>query len=199
MNFSLTHDQQEALSDLSSWFSLPHKPFITLGGYAGTGKTTLLAILRQKIHQQNANVKVAFCAFTGKAALVLSGKLEAQGSIYKGDRVSTIHSLIYEVKTDKKGKITGWKRKPELELDLIIIDEASMITETIWNDLLSFGIPIIAVGDHGQLPPINGNFNLMGEVDLYLEQIHRQARTSPIITLSPVCPSRWPYSGWFLF
>jgi len=50
--------------------------------------------------------------------------------------------------------------------------------------LLSYKIPIIAVGDHGQLPPIRENFNLMQKPDLKLEEIHRQARENPIIKLS---------------
>jgi hypothetical protein len=46
-----------------------------------------------------------------------------------------------------------WIRKDSVERSLIIVDEASMVDEAIWNDLLSFNIPM-AVGDHGQLPPV---------------------------------------------
>jgi exodeoxyribonuclease-5 len=42
----------------------------------------------------------------------------------------------------------------------------------------------MAVGDHGQLPPIHGNFNLMKHLDIRLEEIHRQARDNPIIKIS---------------
>jgi exodeoxyribonuclease-5 len=70
--------------------------------------------------------------------------------------------------------------------DLIIVDEASMITRDIWNDLLSFNKPILAVGDHGQLPPIDGNFNLMENPQLRLEEIYRQQINNPIIKVSEI-------------
>jgi exodeoxyribonuclease-5 len=81
-------------------------------------------------------------------------------------------------------EIVGWKKKEKIEADLIIIDEASMVDFSIWRDLCSYGVPIIAVGDHGQLPPIEGNFNLMEKPDFKLEEIHRQAKDNPIIKLS---------------
>lgn len=59
-----------------------------------------------------------------------------------------------------------------------------MIDQNIWYDLLSYKIPIIAVGDHGQLPPISGNFNLIQKPEIRLEEIHRQAKDNPIIAMS---------------
>jgi len=59
-----------------------------------------------------------------------------------------------------------------------------MIDGQIWSDLLSYNIPIIAVGDHGQLPPVKGSFNLMQDPDLKLEEIHRQEQDNPIIKIS---------------
>jgi hypothetical protein len=57
-----------------------------------------------------------------------------------------------------------------------IVDEASMIGTEIDRDLQSFGIPIIYVGDHGQLEPIGGTkFNLMSEPMYTLETVHRNA------------------------
>ncbi|MDV7400396.1 hypothetical protein RZS08_53770, partial [Arthrospira platensis SPKY1] len=58
------------------------------------------------------------------------------------------------------------------------------VDKDIWEDLLSYKIPILAVGDHGQLPPIRGDFNLMAKPDVVLEKIHRQAENNPIIQLS---------------
>ncbi|MBU0576691.1 ATP-dependent RecD-like DNA helicase [Patescibacteria group bacterium] len=59
-----------------------------------------------------------------------------------------------------------------------------MVNFDIWQDLLSFNIPIIAIGDHGQLPPIEGKFSLMEKPNIKLEIIHRQAADNPIIKLS---------------
>jgi len=161
-----------------------NKQFITLGGYAGTGKTTLIAILRKLLFKQDPKLKVAFAAFTGKAARVLKNYLKENDVLYKGDSIGTIHSLIYSVIENEQHEIIGWKNKEELKVDLIIIDEASMVDQKIWLDLLSYNIPILAVGDHGQLPPVNGQFNLMENPEIKLEEIHRQVADNPIIKLS---------------
>ena len=182
----LSADQKYALTQLEGWFfaSQKSRPYITLGGYAGTGKSTLISLLRQELHQKNKNLKVAFCSFTGKAARVLKQKLTESKVIFEDDRVSTIHSLIYSPIVDDRKEIVGWKRQEEMGADLIVVDEASMVDETIWKDLLSYQKPIIAVGDHGQLPPINGSFNLMTKPDLILSEIHRQEQGNPIIDVS---------------
>ncbi|MBN1618721.1 AAA family ATPase [Candidatus Dojkabacteria bacterium] len=183
----LSQDQKDVLEKLTQWSTAKHKsPFITVGGYAGTGKTTVIAHLRTKLHKINPKITVAFCSYTGKAAQVLKSTLHESKSVYKGDIIGTIHSLIYTPIVNDKEEITGWRLKDidELGYKLIIVDEASMIDERIWNDLCSFDIPIIAVGDHGQLPPVNGRFNLMLKPQLLLEQIHRQAEGNPIIEIS---------------
>lgn len=183
---NLSEDQQGVLDKILLWFKndKEKKQYITLGGYAGTGKTTLIAILRDELKKVDKDLKVAFASYTGKATRVLKIKLKEQDVILKGDSVSTIHSLIYSPIVNEKEEIIGWQTKDEIECNLIIIDEASMVDETIWDHLLSYEVPIIVVGDHGQLPPIKGNFNLMEEPELRLEEIHRQARKNPIIGLS---------------
>jgi exodeoxyribonuclease-5 len=126
------------------------------------------------------------------AAIPFSG-----GYPYNG----TIHSLIYIpcvcLEPRKKGeppierpcKDCGDKRyvlRETLDRDyqLIVVDEASMVSEEMLQDLLSFGIPILGVGDHGQLPPVKGAGSLMRRPDVRLERIHRQAERNPIIALS---------------
>lgn len=184
MLMQLSADQEKALRKLYGWYRKNDGQYITLGGYAGTGKTTLLGILRRIIHSQDKGVKVAFASFTGKGALVLKNKLIDLAAVYKGDTVGTIHSLIYEPIENSNMEIVGWARKDEIKQDLIIIDEASMVNQEIWYDLLNYKKPIIAVGDHGQLPPISGSFNLVDKPHLKLEQIHRQVENNPIIQLS---------------
>lgn len=180
----LSNDQRLALKNLLNWYGSKNSQYITLGGYAGTGKTTLIAILRQKLKTVDKKIKVAFVSYTGKASRVLKNKLEEQKVIGEKDFVGTIHSLIYSPIVNDKKEIIGWKKKEIVEQDLIIIDEASMVSEPIWQDLLSFNRLVIAVGDHGQLPPIEGRFNLMERPLLKLIEIHRQARDNPIIQLS---------------
>ena len=181
----LSFDQQQALQSLLDWQQAKiHTKYITLGGYAGTGKTSLIALLRKELYRRNKKLEAAFCSYTGKAARVLKSALKKEKALYRGDSVSTIHGLIYSPVINAQEEITGWQRKTSIESDLIIVDEASMIDRTIWDDLLAYNIPMIAVGDHSQLPPIHGSFNLMEKPMLRLEQIHRQARENPIIKLS---------------
>jgi exodeoxyribonuclease-5 len=104
------------------------------------------------------------------------------------DYVGTIHSLIYFPITDEEtGKIEGWSRRDFLDVDFIFVDEASMVGKEIWEDLLEYNIPIIAIGDHGQLPPVGADsFNLMQKPEFLLTEIHRQAKDNPIIKLSMI-------------
>jgi len=182
----LSADQQNTIATLLMWYKNPGKePYITLGGYAGTGKTTVISILRNELNELNKNMSVAFCSYTGKATRVLANRLKDNSSVFPNDTITTIHSLIYTAQIDDSTQeILGWERKKTLSTNLIIVDEASMVDEQIWRDLLSYKTPIIAVGDHGQLPPINSRFNLMEHPNLKLEQIHRQAENNPIIELS---------------
>lgn len=80
----------------------------------------------------------------------------------------------------------GWLRRESLDRNygLIIIDEASMVDDMMLRDLRNYNVPILAVGDHGQLPPVGGVGSLMKNPNLRLEQIHRQAEGNPIIALS---------------
>lgn len=68
---------------------------------------------------------------------------------------------------------------------LIVIDEASMVGMRMTDDLLSFGVPILAIGDPGQLPPIEDKPGLTaGRPDFFMTEIHRQAEGNPIIHLA---------------
>ena len=187
-DFLPTPDQERALGEIMTWTSEAFQgkgaPYLTLGGYAGTGKTTLIAHLRNLLAEKKPELKVAFCAFTGKASQVLHGKLKDLDALGGEDSVSTIHALIYEAIVDDDGRLIEWRKRKRVPAGLIILDEASMVGQGIFTDLLSHGVPILAVGDHGQLPPINDSFSLMSQPDIRLEEIHRQAQDSPIIRLS---------------
>jgi len=179
--------RKKALTTLLDWYVSTNRiQHITLGGYAGTGKTTLIALLRTQLHKLDPKLRVAFCSFTGKATRVLKNNLIENKALYPQDSVSTIHSLLYSPIMNDSFQIIGWKRKEQekVEADVIIVDEASMVDEFIWFDLTTAKLPIIAVGDHGQLPPINGEFSLMKDPQIRLEEIHRQAKDNPIIKLS---------------
>ncbi len=180
----LSTDQERALERLLAWVKKPNSASLTLGGYAGTGKTTLISLMRKALDGENDELRVAFAAFTGKASQVLRTQLESEEALFPNDTCGTIHSLLYKPEVNSEGKITNWRRSKQVDADLIVIDEASMVTDTLWMDLVACGKPIIALGDHGQLPPIGGHFDLMRKPDITLEHIHRQAEGNPIIALA---------------
>jgi ATP-dependent exoDNAse (exonuclease V) alpha subunit len=183
---NLSDDQQKVLNDILDWYKKDRNAmqYVTIGGFAGTGKTTLIAYLRNELNKIDQALKVGFASYTGKAARVLNSKIRDQNALYKNDSIGTIHSLIYSPIINSREEIIGWKVKEKIDCNLIIIDEASMVDQLIWEHLLSYQVPIIVVGDHGQLPPIQGNFNLMQKPNLKLAEIHRQAKENPIIELS---------------
>src|SRR5213078_5055573 len=116
-----------------------------LFGYAGTGKTTLARHLAQGV-----DGKVLFAAFTGKAALVMRAK-GCSGA-------STIHSLIYRAREsgEETPNFELWDDSPASKAALIVIDECSMVDAEPGRDLMSFGVPLLVLGDPAQLPPIQG-------------------------------------------
>lgn len=154
----LTENQKQALYKIVTGVKNGTKQ-TTLGGYAGTGKTTLIKYLTK--FYPNYGV----CAYTGKAANVLRKKGIGHAS--------TIHSRIY--KPFFEGGVCYFDINPEPGCEGFIVDEASMVSEEIYLDLKSFDYPMIFVGDHGQLEPVDSNFNLMENPHYKLEEIHRNA------------------------
>jgi exodeoxyribonuclease-5 len=176
---AFTPHQDAALTAVAAW--LKAKPgkrnmpqVFRLFGYAGTGKTTLAKHIAQGVDGE-----VLFAAFTGKAALVMRSK---------GCRdASTIHSLIYRIVESGEETPTFelWRDAPAALAKLIIIDECSMVDAEMGKDLMSFGVPLLVLGDPAQLPPVQGGgFFTDSEPDAMLTEVHRQAQDDPIVRLS---------------
>jgi len=176
--------QDDALVKTSRWIKSGEGQIFRLFGYAGTGKTTLARHIAEGVEGD-----VLFAAFTGKAAQVLRSK--------GAKKASTIHSLIYrprgeetveDEETGKKNVLPMFslnRQSAVSKADLIIIDECSMVDEELGRDLMSFGTPILVLGDPGQLPPVSGGgFFTEHEPDILLEEVHRQARDNPIIDIA---------------
>ncbi|NWG23446.1 MAG: AAA family ATPase [Pseudorhodoplanes sp.] len=176
---TFTPHQDQALKAVAGW--LKDKPgsngtpqIFRLFGYAGTGKTTLARHIAD-----SADGKVLFAAFTGKAASVMRSK-----GCYGA---STIHSLIYKARESaaETPNFELWDDAPASKAALIIIDECSMVDAELGRDLLSFGVPLLVLGDPAQLPPIQGGgFFTEAEPDAMLTEVHRQAQGDPIVRLS---------------
>ncbi len=171
--------QDQALNAVAQW--LKAKPgasgtpqVFRLFGYAGTGKTTLAKHLAEHVDGE-----VKFAAFTGKAASVMRRK-GCRGA-------STIHGLIYRAREsgEEIPNFDLWDEAPASKAELIIIDECSMVDADLGRDLLSFGVPVLVLGDPAQLQPIQGSgFFTETKPDVMLTEVHRQAQDNPIVRLS---------------
>jgi exodeoxyribonuclease-5 len=135
--------QDEALQAVARWMKSGKPQIFRLFGYAGTGKTTLA-----RHFAENVDGSVQFAAFTGKAAQVLRSK--------GASNARTIHSLIYRprgeeaVENEDTGKTSMSptfalnRQSPVAKAKLIIVDECSMVDETLGRDLMSFGTALPA-------------------------------------------------------
>ena len=188
----LTSGQQELLENAVKWFrdvergntsSYEHPQWYAYSGASGCGKTT---VSKEIIKELNLSEKEYIgAAYTGKAVLQLQKN---------NVRAKTIHSLIYEpivrYETDnnsgKKKLVIDFILKNKLsdDLRLIIIDEATMVNNTMVDELLSFNIPVIFMGDMNQLPPVFGVSSIMENPNFTLTQIMRQKENDPIVQLS---------------
>ncbi len=212
----LTGEQAEAGDAIVQWYREFRVKSLTLGGYAGTGKTTLIGELPRLLKLPLD--RIVFASFTGKAVSVMKNKLPP------GAHCSTLHRLLYRPRqkmiciesgedaievgvdgqwycyshhpqSDKRNagnepcevrKSLDWSPviDPLEDYELVVVDEASMVSLKLWEDLTRWGVPVLAVGDHGQLDPIGSDFNLMSSPDIRLETIMRQAQDNPIIRMA---------------
>ncbi len=168
--------QDQALRAVRDWLKQRRPQVFRLFGYAGAGKTTLARHIADGVKGD-----VLFGAYTGKAALVM----RARGC----DEARTIHSMIYRPKDVESEEPTFVLNDDcaAASAALIIIDECSMVDEELGRDLLSFGRPVLVLGDPAQLPPVKGGgFFTEAEPDVMLTDVHRQAADNPIIHMSMI-------------
>lgn len=131
-------------------------PYYRIGGYAGTGKTTIAMYIANQtgLHYRGA-------AFMGKAASQLRKKGIKQSA--------TLHRTMYDWDDDHE----RFRRKQSIDCQLLILDEGSTVPTDLWIDIKSFRVPIIVLGDPGQLEPIGEDAKLMNDPNIILEHIHR--------------------------
>ena len=157
-----TLSQQKAISTLENMLvsRLPKSALVLLG-YAGTGKTTLIASFVNYLTALNHSVFLM--APTGRAAKVMSA--------YSQQTAYTIHKSIY-FQSNQNGQIQFTLQKNKLSNAFFIVDEASMIADSgglggsfatkgasLLDDLIQFvysgnNCKLILVGDIAQLPPV---------------------------------------------
>ncbi len=162
MSIILTDEQKAAVRGIVKEIKTGNNQIITLGGHAGCGKTTITATLNRFFPN------FATCAFTGKAASVMRSK--------GMNDARTIHSTIYFPMKDEDNKVVfALKPRNMLGYDGFLVDEASMVGKDEMDGLKSFDVPIVFIGDHGQLEPVGSDVNVMKNPMYKLEQIHRNA------------------------
>ena len=184
---SLNPDQQNTIEKLEEFLDSGDRVFL-LKGYAGTGKTTLIAGLIKALEHEKKQFVV--CAPTGRAAKVLRNKT---------GHGATIHSTIYdfdnlETKNSNKEDVAEHSYEyffPILKLEsetIVIVDEASMIssrqskhelftfgTDVLLSDLLTYTNftssncknKMIVIGDPAQLAPVGDNNSWALEKSFY--------------------------------
>lgn len=158
-----------------------------LAGFAGTGKTTIAKIISELC----CGIDYAqFIAPTGKAA----ARLRFKGCY----NTKTFHQFVYNVRGENEDGEPIFVGKGSLDdrsIKLVVLDEASMIGEYDNEKLLSHRLPVLALGDFGQVPPVmakqvynENNYNFL------LETIERNAgnivRASMFVRQGKVLPPR---------
>lgn len=152
-----------------------NEKYIVIGGYAGTGKTTLVKFIIEALDVEHD--KVAYVSYTGKAAEVLRKK--------GNPNAMTLHRLLYDSVPRQGG---GFIRIPKKSLDytIIVVDEVSMVPKSMIDMLLKHRVFVIFLGDPFQLPQIDKNetHDLLNRPHVFLDEIMRQAAESEIIRLT---------------
>ena len=139
----LDAQQRAAVSAL-----LRHQLVLLLGG-PGTGKTSTVAAMLRAALEVQPELRVQLAAPTGKAAARLAAALQGEPQ----RPCSTLHRLL---EARGSGRFGRNARRP-LELDLLVVDEVSMVDLPLMAALLE-ALPaearLVLVGDPGQLPPV---------------------------------------------
>lgn len=205
----LTKQQGKALRAVHTWYAgdSDQRKVFRLFGYAGVGKTTIAKELAATV-----TGRTLFAAFTGKAAYVMrqagcrdattihsliyhvaergnARLLELEEELAGETHEPTREQLELEIAEEKKRIKQPWfTLNPDSELagaQLLVIDECSMVGEQMAEDLLTFDVPILVLGDPAQLPPVGSNgFFINEKPDVLLTEIHRQAEGNPIIQMA---------------
>jgi len=131
--------------------------FIT--GPGGTGKSTLIKKIQTDARKKGANIQV--CALTGCAAVLIGCKAK---TIHSWSGIGLGNGTIgFNV---KKVTLNKYKQKTWKSIDVLVIDEVSMMSQKIFEMLDAIGktarqsvrpfggIQVIFLGDFYQLPPV---------------------------------------------
>ncbi len=202
--------QIRAIDAVGQWLKQGDKQCFRLFGVAGVGKSTLAKhlvsgagrVLFATVTGKAASVMSSkgcpaqtICSLiyqpASRSRLRLLELQEELSQHYTGDvnNDPEIKKLKKAIKEEQeKLKRPFFVLNPDSEIrhaDLIVIDEVSMVGQRMGEDLESFGVKILVLGDPAQLPPVRGSgYFTEQEPDVMLTEIHRQAAGNPIIELA---------------
>lgn len=161
LDFELNDQQKSALKELEAFVN-GDDTSITLSGYAGTGKTTIMGIFNEYL-KRRIQADIIFSAPTHRANAVTRQKTP-------NAKVITLQSLLglrpdFDITEDvfdlHKLKFEQVAAVKIEDASIVIVDEASMIQDSLYDFLLkqiaAKGAQIIFVGDKGQLRPVKAN------------------------------------------
>ncbi len=187
---TLNQEQKLALTAMQE-FRASEQSFFLLEGYAGTGKTTTIQAFIHDLQAKNQRILIACCAPTNKAVKVLQRTANKWG-IHRIDFATVYQLLGLTLEFDDDGgKVLKEGKDSNLnKYDLIILDEASMVSRNLW-ELLQDAAPrrktkIIMLGDPAQLPPVNEPSSVIFDENISrtkLTEVMRCAGSNPIIDL----------------
>lgn len=161
LDFELNDQQKSALKELEAFVN-GDDTSITLSGYAGTGKTTIMGIFNEYL-KRRIQADIIFSAPTHRANAVTRQKTP-------NAKVVTLQSLLglrpdFDITEDvfdlHKLKFEQVANVKIEAASIVIVDEASMIQDSLYDFLLeqiaAKGAQIIFMGDKGQLRPVKAN------------------------------------------
>lgn len=156
--FRPNNQQIDALNAISDFIN-SDETTMTLSGYAGTGKTSLMEMVAQKMRKNGK--RILFSASTNKAAAVLKERVSKSGfNAYTLNKVFGINVEVDSNKSYDAKQLINVLKDSDLLWggEVVIIDEASMINEEnykILNEIAEeYKLKIIYVGDEAQLAPV---------------------------------------------
>ncbi|MCD8028311.1 MAG: ATP-dependent RecD-like DNA helicase [Erysipelotrichaceae bacterium] len=177
-DLSITYDETQ-MKAIQTFFQTS---IMILTGGPGTGKTTIVEAIIKLYTKLNPDNEIALVAPTGRAAKRLSE--------VTGLEACTIHRLL---KWDLHTNTFAVNEDNPLNIDLLVIDEFSMVDSELFSNLLLASkhvSQILLIGDDQQLPSVSPGHVLKDLLESYmiptveLHTIYRQAKESGIIQLA---------------
>ena len=159
--FKLNDQQERTLAKLNEFIDNKTEDSITLSGYAGTGKTTVISILDKYL--KNRRIPTVYLAPTHRAnavTMMMNPNVSAN-TIHKFLGIRPDIDISNDTFDVSSISFDDTAFSTEGSGDLLIIDESSMIPDSLADILIQFasrsGKQIIFVGDSAQLKPVNNH------------------------------------------